>query len=339
MDEFSKAAAYLPPAVREAAARLPDRLAERIQEIRLRAGSPVTLSAPDGEWLLNAGGEASLRPADSPLICTRLQVEECFLRLCDYSVHTHQQELCSGFVTTREEKPDGLAGTAEMEGDRIISVRNITALCLRVARRHDGCASSLLSLLLSEEHPVSLLLCGEPSSGKSSLLKDLSRRLADGDGGKRPRFRVAVVDERGELSGAEGLPGCDVLKGYPKAAGIQQAVRCLAPDVVIFDELGSLEETAAVLEGLNAGAAAVATAHCRNAGELLRRPQLKNALLSGAFDRVAFLEGRKHPGQISRVMETGDLLAQNDRAFIADSDGDRRGSSGFRRTEPARRFP
>ncbi len=339
MDGLAKAAFYLPPTVREAVARLPDRLAARIQELRLRADSPVVLSAPDGEWLLTARGEAALHPANPPLTCTRLQVEECFLRLCEYSVHTHQQELCSGFVTTRDGCRAGVAGTAVLEGERIVSVRNITALCIRIARRHDGCATALLSLLLTENRPVSLLVCGEPSSGKSSLLKDLSRRLADGDGGKRRRFRVAVVDERGELSGSTGLPGCDVLKGYPKALGIGQAVRCLAPDVVVFDELGSAAETAAVLEGLNTGTAAVATAHCRDAEELLRRPQLKNALLSGAFDRVVFLEGRKNPGQISRVIETGDLLAQNDRAVSVDPDGDRRGGGGFRRVESARRLP
>ena len=89
----------------------------------------------------------------------------------------------------------------------------------------------------------STLICGEPASGKTSLLRDLARGLSSGDYGEIRR--VAVVDERGELSGAGELPLCDVLRGCPKAEGIQQAVRCLSPEVVLFDELGSREETQA----------------------------------------------------------------------------------------------
>lgn len=327
-DEFAKAAAYLPAGLQELLLRLPDRLTGRIQEIRLRAGGPVVLSAPDGEWLLTKGGGASLRPAGPPVLCSSAQLEECFLKLCDYSVHTHQQEICCGFIATRSGCRAGIAGSAVREGERIVSVRNITSLCLRVARRHDGCARELYPALMREGTLCSLLICGEPSSGKSSLLKDLAGQLAAGEGPSDKRFRVAVVDERGELSGS-GLTGCDVLRGYPKAEGIQQAVRCLAPDVVIFDELGTAAETAAVLEGLNAGVAAVTSAHCRDAASLLRRPQLKAALHSVAFDRIVFLEGRQNPGRVARVMEAGDLLAQGDRTFADRFGRNRRGSNGF----------
>ena len=122
-----------------------------------------------------------------------------------------------------------------------------------------------------------------------------------------------MVDERGELSGDGSLICCDVLRHCPKAAGIQQAVRCLAPDVVIFDELGSLEETKAVIDGLNSGVAAIASAHCRDIDSLLCRPPLKAALNSGAFEKVVFLEGRRSPGTLSGIMNVGDLYAENNR--------------------------
>lgn len=141
-----------------------------------------------------------------------------------------------------------------VEDGAVVSVRTLTSLCIRVARSHNGCADEL-KRLLDRDGLRGMLICGEPSSGKSSLLRDLARQLAD-DG-----RRVAVVDERGELSGHLPLPRCDVLKGYPKPEGIQQAVRCLAPDVVIFDELGTGEETDAVCAGLNAGVTAIASAH------------------------------------------------------------------------------
>ena len=333
-DGFAKAAAYLPAGLRSALFRLPVSLTERVQEIRLRAGGPLVLSAPDGEWVLDAEGEAALRPRRPPLLCTRAQLEECFLRLCNYAVHTHQQELCHGFVTTADGCRAGIAGSAVREGERVVSVRQITSICLRVARRHDGCAGELYQRIAQRGRICSQLICGEPSSGKSSLLRDLARQLAEGGDGNGRRWRVAVADERGELSGSGGLTGCDILRGYPKAEGIQQAVRCLAPDVVIFDELGTLEETQAVLEGLHSGVAAVTTAHCREESALLRRPQLRTALASGAFDEVVFLEGRQKPGHVARVMEAGDLLAQGAGA-AADCAGRNRGrDGGLSGTEP-----
>ena len=326
---FEKAAAYLPSGLQRYLVRLPDGLKRRVQEIRLRAGGPLVLSAPDGEWRLDTGGEPVLHSRRPLVECSPAQLEECFLRLCNFSVHTHQAEICRGFVTADDGCRAGIAGSAVREGDRIVSVRGITSLCLRVSRRHDGCAGELYRLVSDQGRLRSALLCGEPASGKSSLLKDLARQLSEGGDGEGPRYRVSVADERGELSGGSGLSGCDVLRGYPKAEGIEQAVRCLAPDVVLFDELGSLEETAAVLQGLNAGVAAITTAHCRDVPSLLRRPQLKAALLSGAFDYVVFLEGRKNPGHIARVLKAGDLLAQGDRAAAGDFGRDRRGDGSL----------
>lgn len=107
-----------------------------------------------------------------------------------------------------------------------------------------GCADPLLNRLLQGGRIAGALICGEPSSGKTSLLRDMARQLSDGSRGRR--YHVAVVDERGELGADRGLPECDVLLYCPKEKGIEQAVRCLAPDVVLFDELGTPEETRAV---------------------------------------------------------------------------------------------
>lgn len=306
MTGFTKASAYLPGALRDAVNRLPESLQSRVQEIRLRLNAPLTLSAPDGDWMLTAEGRAARAEAESSWLCGQNELEECFLMLCEYSVHTHQQELRRGFVTAPNGCRAGIAGTAVTENGEIVSIRSVTSICLRVARRHDGCASRLAALLGGDGFPHSALICGEPSSGKSSLLKDLARQFSMGIGGRR--FRVAVVDERGELSGDDSLNRCDVLRYCPKAEGIQQAVRCFAPEAVLFDELGTAEEVNAVLEGLNAGAASIATAHCRDKVSLMRRPQLLAAVRSGAFEKIVFLKGRRFPGEIAAIIDAEDWI-------------------------------
>lgn len=315
---FLAAVTGLPAAWQEAMRRLPDTVQAAVQEIRLRAGGPVTLSTPLHEYALTPDGRLLDRPVAQALYCTAAQLNDCFQALCEYSVHTHQQELRHGYISTRGGCRVGVAGTAVVEDGTVVSVRTLTSLCIRVARSHSGCADEL-KRLLDRVGLCGLLICGEPSSGKSSLLRDLARQLAD-DG-----KRVAVVDERGELTGNLPLPRCDVLKGYPKPEGIQQAVRCLAPDVVIFDELGTGEETAAVCAGLNAGVAAIASAHGRDIPSLLRREPVYRALRSGAFERVALLAGRQRPGQIACIQEAGECLYEMDRSS---DDGAGRGRAG-----------
>ncbi len=306
MSEFAQASLYLPKKLRSVMMGLPKDLTARVQEIRLRADAPVSLSVPGGEWQISISGQPIQGGFGNTLICSRSQLDECFLMLCEYSVHTHQQELSAGFITAPNGCRAGIAGTAVVDSGKIVSFRNITSICLRVARRHDGCANELLSVLTSGDRIQSTLVCGEPSSGKSSILRDLARQLSTGSRGQI--WKTAVVDERGELSGNGSLGLCDVLKNCPKAMGIQQAIRCLAPDIVIFDELGTTEEARAVIEGLNSGVAAVASAHCKDIESLCRRPPLVAALESRAFDIIVFLEGRRSPGRLSRIMKVGDIL-------------------------------
>lgn len=335
MSGYLKAAAYLPEELKSAVLRVPEAFAEGVQEIRLRENAPLTLSLPDREWMISPEGMPVKIPANA-VMCKKTHLDECFLKLCDYSVHTHQNELAAGFITAGNGCRAGIAGAAVIEDGKVVSVRDITSVCLRVARRHTGCASELISALVKGGKLYSALICGEPSSGKSSLLKDLARQLSAGAGGRR--WRTAVVDERCELSGDGSLACCDVLRGFPKGIGISQAVRCLAPDVVIFDELGNYDEVKAVTHGLNSGVAVIATAHCHDVNSLLARPPLLAALQSRAFERVVFLKGRSNPGRLSFIMESGDLIDKNNRGGPCVYSGSGGGTYGVGLVEQACRI-
>lgn len=316
MDSFESAAGYLPAGLRDILRGIPASLRDETQEIRLRANAPLLLSAPSGEWAVTAAGRVTAQAEQDGRVCTRQELEETFEALCEYSVHTHQQELRQGYISTRSGCRAGVAGSAVVENGQVVSMRGITSLCIRVARPHPGCAAALAKALTDGRGQVhSALLCGEPSSGKSSLLRDLARQLSLGLTGRR--YRVSVIDERGELSGVPEAPGqaslrgCDVLLYCPKPVGIAQAVRCLAPDVLLFDELGSEDEVDAVTAGLFAGVSAIASAHCRDGKSLLRRKAVQRALESGAFDYIVMLAGRGHPGEVAGIFETEAWLHEN----------------------------
>lgn len=278
---------YLPPPWVAALAQV----TEPMQEVRLRADAPVTVSLPQGERFLTRHGLTSLCQSDV-FFCSRRQLEDCFFAFCGQSVYAHQWELEQGYIAVAGGIRVGVAGTAVMRGGDTRSVGCITALCIRLPRRVAGCARPLLPLVLEGDTPVSTLLVGPPSCGKTTLLRDLAAQLAC-----RHR-RVAVVDERGELSLGDTLQGCDVLRGYPKAVGIRQAVRCLAPDLILLDELGDGAETAAVADCAHAGVAVVATLHGYYPEEMAGQPLVQELIRRRVFARWVFLRGRETPGQI-----------------------------------------
>ena len=148
---------------------------------------------------------------------------------------------------------------------------------------------------LLEQHFTGLLVVGEPGSGKTTLLRTIARTLAE-----RQRL-VAVIDERGELFPPEqSLPPLERIGGVDKARAVQMALRTLAPQVILLDELGSLEETMA-LEGFFSGVDFIASIHAPDAAQAQCRPQVQALLQRGMLRQLVILAGREAPGCIREV--------------------------------------
>ncbi len=260
-------------------------------EIRLRVDSPAVISLPAGQ-----------KRAGTSLI-SRAQLDNMLLNLCGHSIYSHQQEMVEGYIAVEGGHRAGICGRAVLKDGKVTAVREVTGICLRVARHFSGC-SGVLTDKLFRERLCSVIIAGTPASGKTTLLRDTAAGLA------RRGLNVSVVDERGELSlGGSGniLCGCDVLPAFPKAEGIYRAVRCLAPDVIICDEIGGTEDALAVQAGAAAGVCMICSVHAGTLADLAAKPFMHQLISCGATERIVLLEGRKNPGAIKEIIKAEEL--------------------------------
>lgn len=234
-----------------------------VAEIRLRAGRSCVVVDIYGE----------MSTCSQPFSAE--EIADCFAEICRYSVHSYQDEISRGFVTLDGGHRVGICGTAVKNNGKIDFFKDISGLNIRIAHEVKGCADELYERFFADK-PRSMLLGGAPMSGKTTLLRDLARRLGE-------RHRVTLIDSRSELSASvHGVPildiglNTDALCGCGKSEGIMMALRTLSPEYIICDEIGN--DGAAVEQALFCGVKIIAAAHAANLRELELRPQTRSIM-------------------------------------------------------------
>lgn len=282
-----------------------------IQEIRIRINKNLSVVCPDSIYFISHDGKISSK--ETLLYAVPSDIADIIKIICSYSVYSYQNQIKNGFITLKGGHRAGICGTAVTNGTEISNIRDISSINIRIAKEIKGCSEKILEKITF--NPKGTLIAGPPSSGKTTILRDIARNLSDMKNGRTKK--VSVIDERGEIAAVyRGIPQvdigmCDVLSGYPKGIGILQAVRVLSPDIVICDEIGLVSEISAVEEGLNAGAEIIASVHSGDINNLLKRKQIKSLLSIGAFQNIILLNDKsKYTGDFE-FLKVEDLYAKN----------------------------
>lgn len=306
-ERFDEAAKGLNNKLFETVIKLPESIKTTAQEIRLRAYRPLAINCNTATYYIQPDGKATTQlNGNDKLIVTQQDIIETFQNLCCYSVYSRQNEIRNGFITMTGGHRAGICGTAVYSQNYISNIRDISSINIRVARQIYGCAGNVLNSVT--DYSKGFLICGAPSSGKTTILRDLSRSLSNGD------YKVSVIDERGEIAGSSNgicqndLGQCDILDGYQKKDGFFHAIRSLSPQIIVCDELGGAEDISCVKDGLNAGVAVIGTIHASSAEELIKRENVLSLLKTGAFEKIVFLKARTSPGQINYIRNVEDML-------------------------------
>lgn len=235
-----------------------------LSEIRLRADAPMSVTYLDRNIISFDG---------RPVICSEPEVAGTLQRLCEDSVHTYSETIREGFVSLENGYRIGVVGRSGGDGESLKSVYEITSLSIRLPHAVPDVGSEAVKYVISGGRICSTLFYSPPNVGKTTLVRDIARILSTGNSARR----VAIVDTRAEIymrsMFADSI--ADVLTGYPRAKGIEIATRTMSPEVIICDEIGSLDEAKAILSAQNSGVPLIATAHADSFDRLMKRPNIK----------------------------------------------------------------
>lgn len=163
---------------------------------------------------------------------------------------------------------------------RISAMRNrrgtIVGLTLRVGRAVSGIVDILRDLIESGQ---SLLLMGRPGLGKTTLLREMARVLAN-----EMHKRVVIVDTSNEIAGDGDVPHPAIGRArrmqVPRVAQqhdvMIEAVENHMPEVIVIDEIGRSEEALASRTIAERGVQLIATAHGNTLENLLANPTMSD---------------------------------------------------------------
>jgi len=204
---------------------------------------------------------------------------------------------------TGEFDADNRAGI-ERTLHRISAIRNrrthIVGLTLRVGRAVYGTVDIIQDII---ESGKSVLILGRPGVGKTTLLREAARILAESK-------RVVIVDTSNEIGGDGDVPHPAVGKArrmQVKVPTLQHEVMIEAvenhnPEVIVIDEIGRELEAAAARTIAERGVQLIGTAHGRTLDNLLLNPTLSD--LVGGIEAVTLSdEEARRRGTQKTVLE------------------------------------
>ena len=238
-----------------------------IYEIRLRVNYPVKINV--------LGEKTTLKDKNGKeLIVSYDDLMEVINNVTENSIYAFNDKILKGFITTKNGVRIGLSGEVVVDNNKIVTLKNFTSLNIRLSREVFG-ASDLIYNKIFNKEMYNTLIVAPPFSGKTTILKDLIRRI-----NLEKNYDVLVIDERGEFFNVKG-ENIDVIRYGDKADAFLLGLRSLSPEVIIMDELATEKDFLNIEYALSCGIKIIATIHGESINDLIKKPYFNKDL----FDR------------------------------------------------------
>lgn len=261
-------------------------LKDEIQEIRIRTNRPIILKSRNRDYIINHNS-------------TQSEVLHILERLCENSIYAYKNQICEGFITIKGGHRVGITGSCVIENGEIINIKYISSLNFRIAREILNCSTSVLKEVLDIENDsiYNVIIAAEPGKGKTTILRDIIRRLSNGIGELNFKGKtIGVVDERSEIAAMyKGIPQnnvgirTDVIENVDKYKGIHILVRTMAPEIIACDEIGSDKDVEAIRYALYSGVKGIFTMHGKTIEDIKNNKLIYGLVENREINKVIFL--------------------------------------------------
>lgn len=265
-------AARLTPKAAESLLNLSEKQAALLEEMRFRSGQLAELVF-DGES--QKAGQVFLAK----------DMEELITALCGFARYAYEAQMAQGYIPLEDGHRAGICGRMTFAANGRPHMAEVVSVCIRIARHIPNASLSIRHFLPNKrERMHCILLLGPPGCGKTTVLRDAAIYLAESG------LHTAVCDEREEFFGGK-IPeaAVDVMSGVDKARAVCMLLRTMAPQVVVCDEIGNVQDADAILDAVRCGVGVLASAHAANWEDIQRRPILRKLYEEGAFEYYLFL--------------------------------------------------
>ncbi len=309
---FDSAIYFLSDEIKNSLIKIPSEIKKNTQEIRLRVNKAVSLICANKNFFIKNSGEVTEIYQDNDVLkIDKNTLEKSFYNLCEYSVYSFENQISNGFITAKGGHRIGLCGTAAIKNGEISSIREITSMNIRIAKEFPGCSLKIMNFLNSSLENT--LIIGPPSSGKTSILRDVSRNISLGVNIYKT-VKTVIIDERCEIAGVSNgnskfdIGLCDVMNAFPKSIGIETAIRCLSPECIICDEIGGENDMDELIKCANCGVKLIASIHAMDKDDFFKKSISESLISKCGFENLVFLGNNQNVGRINQIIKASDFL-------------------------------
>lgn len=280
---------YLPPDIQSILQNLNPAQKSSLKEIRIRRQRPIMLAfGNDVKFYHSATNE---------------DISSTLNKISDYSLNSVKDSVRKGFITVQGGIRVGISGEIVMKNNEIAFIHNINGLNFRIPQEIKGIADSVINYIYDGNTLFSTLVISPPMMGKTTLLRDIARQLSKA-------MNVCIIDERSEIAACvNSVPSFDVgirtdiIDSAPKPQAIAMAIRSLSPNVIVTDEIGSIEDCSALFDAAKSGVGFVASMHAQSKADAMQRQGMPPLFQNDVIKRIITLGKNKLVGSISDIVK------------------------------------
>ncbi|OFI07587.1 hypothetical protein CLOACE_01910 [Clostridium acetireducens DSM 10703] len=273
-----------------------------IEEIRVRAEKPIILQIRNREKILN-------------YTVTKEDIKIILQRMSNYSIYAFEEEIKQGYITIKGGHRVGICGRCIIEKNKVKTIKDIASLNIRICREVQNCSDFIMPFIINKNIVMNTIIISPPKCGKTTLIRDITKNLSNGFKDLQGK-KICVVDERSEIAACfDGVPQLnvgirtDILDNCPKSEGIIMAIRSMAPEIIVCDEIGTEKDMESIIMALNSGVSVITTIHGYGVEDLYNRKVFEKIVENKVFKRAIVLSNKKSVGTLEYVYDFENKIA------------------------------